>query len=685
MDPKRKGCRSTPGGRRPNPRKSAKKKAPKIQQSEEKLSPLQQYHIRANLKKQFESMIEPDIDMAKLREQEKNRDTSNDKAMFEQFKRLIEGDLMNPRNNNKYVIGSRPGQEDKDDPFTGRIDDRTIERLEAESFKYTITRDGKTEKLTVKLWFEKEEAEGNPDWVEVLAASIQTKDGTEIGGGFARWIRRGSQKLTFWEDLERISDDVCRLAFGIFTRYGQLKDEIINHPVRKGSSVWGKEVDHGSFLSVDQIMIDEAYRRRGIGLFTIRKMMAKCKGRRAIQWVFMWPSHLRNREELSSVQWDRDHNQVVAWAKSIGFRRIGATDFFGFALDENHKSKTLAAEDDYDLPDINDDLDDDYGEKVEPPPEKSAKKMSEHQARKARRAARERLKETTALLTRRNVQGYTPLELLQVRLDEERGSKLVRLVRLIQADKFEGFSDNDTLCLSLLKFGLDGPGKLEANTQLRLRIRYGCTCGACISGILSPRTRYTLATQAGEIMGMMEMMAEDSEDKFEDLDSKFEGWGWSYYSEVPIAVRDQFKTNKALKKGFLHLLNVIRNVINAKILPRIDTLNKMWQEERESFTPEAAAYLAAGGTFESALVTIFNQARDQDEMTGDGELIDVEKYGQEMNALPKCRNDSEFGVVAKCCGMQGYINGHKYKKWDGSEPLCANMLRGVGFREMGLM
>jgi hypothetical protein len=46
---------------------------------------------------------------------------------------------------------------------------------------------------------------------------------------------------------------------------------------------------------------------------------------------------------------------------------------------------------------------------------------------------------------------------------------------------------------------------------------------------------------------------------------------------------------------------------------------------------------------------MFEHAKDQDELAGDGMHMDV--FEDQVKALPECRNDHEFGFVALACGI----------------------------------
>lgn len=97
----------------------------------------------------------------------------------------------------------------------------------------------------------------------------------------------------------------------------------------------------------------------------------------------------------------------------------------------------------------------------------------------------------TTLLSMRNNEGYTPLEALQTRMENRRtrapfGFSRMRFI----ADEFDGFDDDSITCLLTLQ-GLKAP-----TTEQRARAKFGCSCGNCIEGFLSPRMAKKLRDQA---------------------------------------------------------------------------------------------------------------------------------------------------------------------------------------------
>jgi hypothetical protein len=92
-----------------------------------------------------------------------------------------------------------------------------------------------------------EEIEG---FVTCPGGSLDDASPEQIGYCEGKLIRRSQMCATFYDDMERPSRDTSMLAFELFDRYGRLKNEFKEHPIRKGSSVWNKELDSGDLLLI---------------------------------------------------------------------------------------------------------------------------------------------------------------------------------------------------------------------------------------------------------------------------------------------------------------------------------------------------------------------------------------------------------------------------------------------------
>jgi GNAT superfamily N-acetyltransferase len=206
------------------------------------------------------------------------------------------------------------------------------------------------------------------EWLEVMDGFVSHTRGSpdptehkQIGFCDGKLIRREKIRDVFYSSMEEPSEETCLLAFDLFDRYGRLRPEFKKHPVRKGSGVWNEELDVGDILLIEFLMIDEGYRRQGLGKKVVTAMLetAKTKTERPL-FAAVRPAYLRRVEEeerfqgKSRQELDRlllqDEKIATEFYRSLGFRRIGSSTWFGLASDPNHPSHSVPISGDYDPP-----------------------------------------------------------------------------------------------------------------------------------------------------------------------------------------------------------------------------------------------------------------------------------------------------------------------------------------------
>jgi hypothetical protein len=106
------------------------------------------------------------------------------------------------------------------------------------------------------------------------------------------------------------------------------------------------------------------------------------------------------------------------------------------------------------------------------------------------------MQRSPGLLSQRNASGNTPQEALEACMEEalrtvRDAGKLTALI----SDDFRGFEDTSITCLALLR----GCDIEQASDSKRNRLKYGCTCGECVGGFLSPQLRDMLLHHAEKL------------------------------------------------------------------------------------------------------------------------------------------------------------------------------------------
>jgi hypothetical protein len=380
---------------------------------------------------------------------------------------------------------------------------------------------------------------------------------------------------------------------------------------------------------------------------------------------------------------------AVAFYRALGFRRIGASSCLGYSHDPAHKSKAIEVAADFDLPEpeaglSDDDTDDQPAEdKKKKELERLRQKHPLHHAtitmldeecvafyetfldndklvwKHTNRlqdnvlhvAAHEQKPESVKWLmdnanagailsSARNLQGYTPLEALQSLLETGRTRREIGMMTVDVSNRFGGFSIESVDCMALLA-GLD-PQKMSKLE--RQRLTFGCNCGECLEGFLSPRMSAALLFQGETIYDTLDM----------DIGNGSEWCQWfnNMFTYVAPDLCQNFRTNKSYRQGFQNMFKPMAECLRSNLVPVRANILMQWENMSES-PPVTRSYLQRGGTLEGkiepALRIAFEHAEEQSERTGDGEYERVMR--QEVDVLKTCRNDDEFQFVASKCGL----------------------------------
>ncbi|KAK4031568.1 hypothetical protein C8A01DRAFT_21238 [Parachaetomium inaequale] len=519
-------------------------------------------------------------------------------------------------------------------------------------------------------------------------------------------IRRARMRRAFWVEMEEPSEETSDLAFELFDRYGCLNREYYEHGIRKGSGVWGQELDHGDILLFESLSVVPLWRHQRIGTKVVNAILDKARTKSTGFFAFAQLGCLTR--DLDRACEDGKERREAAeelltisahfW-RSLGFRRVGTSGWLAFTDDSSHPSRSLDSAQDWNRPE---------NSKEEPLPEQIRTVMSTlsdpsasdaecvRQIQEAfpieadapprlytdeygntilHLAAVGRKTETVSyilakypmLTDMRNAEGHTPLEALQSSLEEYRTRRNHLAVTTVFSDKFEGFSQSDIACLAALTgteiFDLSKLSNRDISAissaaddalsisripridtiRYTLRLKYGCTCGQCIGGFLSPRMHYALLCQA-EVR--YDMLAED----LGETGSAWVAINGRDLRYLASSVRENLKTNKSMRRGFINMCDHIAHCLRDGRLPDEETVLDVYRNKRSEWPPVTRNYLERGGTVAAVATMLFERAMESDAWAGDGML--VENHGDEIKNLPVCRNDHEFGFVSGMCGYK---------------------------------
>lgn len=143
--------------------------------------------------------------------------------------------------------------------------------------------------------------------------------------------------------MDAHSQETQEFSVTVFDSRGRIRSDLINNPAQRGSGVWGAELNTGTILYIEEIVVFEEYRRRGIAkwllkwIFTSSPEVSDCK------FAFAFPSCLNSQTNGCTPE----QKQIISDASlhmfhSIGFCRVGRTKFLAYAMrDSRHPSRSL--------------------------------------------------------------------------------------------------------------------------------------------------------------------------------------------------------------------------------------------------------------------------------------------------------------------------------------------------------
>ncbi|KAH7014211.1 uncharacterized protein B0I36DRAFT_397667 [Microdochium trichocladiopsis] len=518
-------------------------------------------------------------------------------------------------------------------------------------------------------------------WCETFYGEIlKTTSGGEVphkvGYVTGKLIRRGKICENFLQTVEEPSQETSAMGFELFGRYGHLQDK---HKT-SGSSIWGDELDNGSILLLEIVKVDKEYRRLGLATRLCNAVLditrPKCNPK---TWIAVARTAVLNASVEAEPD-GRDWNKAVedqmqattALLRAVGFRRLGTSEWFAFAGDVDHPAHQLSAANDYNSP-VFADRDfagpsEQLSEKIRSETVSDAMTLQElklqaqihglahadwctpnshghtilHLAATASKAQCIAwiIDNFAQLRDAQNSASQTPLDLCLDRMERLRSQLQHGFLVLVVADHFTGFGTKfvDTVCA--LK-GLKSPSPIEL-----LRIKFGCSCGQCVDGFLSPRMLELLSTNAESVHGHLELTLEYIGD---DGPAFAEDTAMCYPS-LPPAIVSRMRTNKSVRAGFVAMFGHFATCLQAGRVPNEANVRQVIQEASE-WPPVTRNYLESVGTVAAVGACLFASTMDVSPHAGDGTVLDGLEPGA-YDALLKCRNDEDFGFVSGQCGYE---------------------------------
>ncbi|KAI0072687.1 hypothetical protein K474DRAFT_1711372 [Panus rudis PR-1116 ss-1] len=183
-----------------------------------------------------------------------------------------------------------------------------------------------------------------PRVVKNVSLTVNHPKCANIATAYAYLFTRAACRGEFHYVLDHELDELAEFSTTLFDHNGNLRSDFIEHEHHRGTGVWGREIDKGVLVYITDVTVEEKYRRAGVGAWALRKFLgSKYVGPEdcVIVWPFPSPSARRASAKVKLTMDD-----VIAFYRKNGFRRIGRTVFFGYSPDAKHLSRSLAIGDD---------------------------------------------------------------------------------------------------------------------------------------------------------------------------------------------------------------------------------------------------------------------------------------------------------------------------------------------------
>lgn len=182
-------------------------------------------------------------------------------------------------------------------------------------------------------------------------------------------FRSPDNPYTFRDDMEELSEEAAQLAMCLFKRDATFRSNIWGPGAPEpGTGVWSSELESGVLVLLDELKVHHSFRGMGLGTKMFDRVLEWIKsadlGARA--YIIVVPGALFEdmRREFPELAYHSAGNRAeyqaydaalkvkaVAFYRKLGFRRIGLSQYFGYAMDPKHPSKFLTAEEDSEMDD----------------------------------------------------------------------------------------------------------------------------------------------------------------------------------------------------------------------------------------------------------------------------------------------------------------------------------------------
>ncbi|KAK0190556.1 ankyrin repeat family protein [Armillaria mellea] len=481
-----------------------------------------------------------------------------------------------------------------------------------------------------------------------------------LGSLYALHIFRSRCSNRFLEAMDIECDEMNTFGTTLFDKFGRIKPHIITKGYRSGTGCWGEELSEGQLIYITHIDVIEKYQRQGIGSLLLNTLF-ESEHVQDEDFVMCWPFPI-SREESDDP---------------------GRTKFFGYSPFPHHPSRLIRSENDagyvgdsfcaaspieeelkihgpsffrnqreqnfplhYSIvgnttPAITDTIQSFFDKdplSISRPDPDGLRPIFIATASQNIHAVRKLLELGVRhdLFNYENGDGLTPLEMLQGSM------RSVREFSETLLSFWNGYPESSLRIEYLLKnamnISVDG---LSDDEYVSLN-KYGCTCGRCSDGWLSPRMRFQLSCQAGFFRDIMpDGLEYFTPRQIIDIPTLLLANDY-----LPLELHSSLY--KTFYAGYISVFGALYDLLHNSNASESFALDKVNQVARNDISTKF--YFQRGGKVEYALDAISGAALDQSWL-GDGEFHAIFDDDQNYMALPKCANDLEFQLVRDTLGL----------------------------------
>ena len=132
------------------------------------------------------------------------------------------------------------------------------------------------------------------------------------------------------------------------------------HVIKKGTGVWGWELDDGDILIIEKVRVDSCWRRSRMGTAIVNTILGQVQRQTAKGFLALvcpipssrtakWETVCGGEQHMEKMTGDQIAMVERFW-RSLGFRRVGVSLWFAFTDNADHLSRQLDASHDWDNP-----------------------------------------------------------------------------------------------------------------------------------------------------------------------------------------------------------------------------------------------------------------------------------------------------------------------------------------------